>query len=506
MGESNNHNNNNNENDIKKDNIEDNNIIDNDSKNNEGSDNEDLESDNEELDNEDSDNEGSDNEESDNENNLLPLILGSNFINILNNNTQLININELYNKDLNDNIKEEHQVFGRHLPLIVYGKLNSLTDDKRDLLLDLNFHFKKLDKIIDCINNLTQEAELKQKEANSLIKEIETNVNKLTGEDIIHLIEEDITTLDDLIYVAKKYGNKDPIKKFSVDVKILYKIIDPLEKLKNTIGMNEIKDQLVDQILTSLQGLYDEDLMFHTVIKGPPGVGKTMLAKIIGEIYNHMGVLKNNSDKLNFVIAKRSDLVGKYLGHTAVKTQNLIDKCDGGVLFIDEVYSLGNNEKKDSFAKECIDTINLNLTEKKNFICIIAGYPEEIENCFFSYNPGLKRRFPFSYEITGYSAIELTNILTSKIHLSNWELVNDIDIKVLEQFIEKNKDTFNHFGGDIDTLLLNIKIVHGRRIFGKDPTLKKKITLDDIKKGYDKMMLSKTKNDDNEIKYSHMYS
>jgi SpoVK/Ycf46/Vps4 family AAA+-type ATPase len=220
----------------------------------------------------------------------------------------------------------------------------------------------------------------------------------------------------------------------------------------------------------------------------------------------NMGVLKNNSDKLNFVIAKRSDLVGKYLGHTAVKTQNLIDKCDGGVLFIDEVYSLGNNEKKDSFAKECIDTINLNLTEKKNFICIIAGYPEEIENYFFSYNPGLKRRFPFSYEITGYSAIELTNILTSKIHLSNWELVNDIDIKVLEQFIEKNKDTFNHFGGDIDTLLLNIKIVHGRRIFGKDPTLKKKITLDDIKKGYDKMMLSKTKNDDNEIKYSHMYS
>jgi len=78
------------------------------------------------------------------------------------------------------------------------------------------------------------------------------------------------------------------------------------------------------------------------------------------------------------VVARRSDLVAGFLGQTAMKTQEVIDSAKGGVLLIDEAYSLGNEEKKDSFAKECIDTINQNLTEGKgDFICIIAGYKEE---------------------------------------------------------------------------------------------------------------------------------
>ena len=127
------------------------------------------------------------------------------------------------------------------------------------------------------------------------------------------------------------------------------------------------------------------DDMLHTVITGSPGTGKTELGKILGKVYKAMGVLSNGT----FHIAKRSDLIGRFQGHTAVKTQEFIDKCKGGVMFIDEAYSLGNKEQRDTFSKECIDTINQNLTERRDFLCIIAGYRKELNKCFFAYNPGL---------------------------------------------------------------------------------------------------------------------
>lgn len=314
-------------------------------------------------------------------------------------------------------------------------------------------------------------------------------------------IKEDIKTLSDLIHVANKYGTPQQDMDSPINTKILYDLINPLQELNKIIGMTDIKNQIVDQILTSMQFLYDGDISFHTVITGPPGVGKTMLAKSLAEIYLKMGLLKN--EKFVFKIAKRSDLIGKYLGHTSIKTQEFIDNCEGGVMFIDEVYSLGSQDKKDNFSKECIDTLNLNLTEKKNFICIIAGYPNEIEDCFFSFNEGLKRRFPFRYDIQNYTSNELSQIFAKKIMDCNWKM--DFEISKLEKFIDNNKDNFKYFGGDIDNLILNCKTVHSRRIFGKDRSLMKILTYDDIVNGYNKMMLFKI-NKESKPTYSYMYS
>lgn len=316
------------------------------------------------------------------------------------------------------------------------------------------------------------------------------------GKELITITRE-IKCLTDLIEIGKMY---DFTKRYNIDCKTLNKLVEPLTELKNMIGMDTVKDDIVDHILFRIQKLEttNNDMM-HTVIQGPPGVGKTELAKIIGKIYLSMGVLKNEK----FVKATRGDLIGKFLGHTAKATQKVIDESMGGVLFIDEVYSLGNSEKRDSFSKECIDTLNENLTDKKNeFVCIIAGYKDEINSCFFSYNPGLERRFPVRFTIDEYKPEELYLIFKKKVVEAEWTL--DDNVKV-DFFIDNHKE-FKYFGGDMELLFTRCKRSHSRRIFGQDDKLKKIINMTDVKNGFKSFKLHRNdkKKDENDA-WKSMY-
>ncbi len=242
--------------------------------------------------------------------------------------------------------------------------------------------------------------------------------------------------------------------------------------------METVKQDMVDHILFRIQKLDNshQDMM-HTVIQGPPGVGKTEVAKIIGKVYLAMGILKNDK----FVKARRSDLIAGYLGQTAKATQKIIDSAIGGILFIDEVYSLGNAEKRDSFSKECIDTINENLTEKKtDFICIIAGYKDEIDSCFFAYNSGLERRFPVRFTIEAYKPEELFLIFKKKVTDLGWTV--DSTIKV--DFFKDNMDSFKYYGGDIEVLFSRCKRAHSRRVFTSKEIEKKNLTNTDLQRGF----------------------
>jgi len=300
-------------------------------------------------------------------------------------------------------------------------------------------------------------------------------------------INKDVKNINDLIELGKMY---DPNKKirYNIDLFTLSKLVDPLEKLNEMIGLNNIKENIVGQIIYHMQSLDNNDDMMHTVIQGSPGVGKTMLGRILGDIYFNMGILKGNkkrtrngNEKYNFRIVKRSDLIGKYLGHTAVKTQKVIDSCEGGVLFIDEAYSLGNPEGRDTFSKECIDTLNQNLTEKKaNLLCIIAGYKDALENCFFAYNEGLSRRFTFRYTIEPYTDKELKQIFLKMINEIGWS-IDEKNIPI--EFFTDNYDSFKNMAGDVETLIFNCKIEHSKRVFCK-PEERKKLNYEDIKKGF----------------------
>jgi SpoVK/Ycf46/Vps4 family AAA+-type ATPase len=340
--------------------------------------------------------------------------------------------------------------------------------------------------------------------------------------EFLNIPEKDIESIDDLIEMGYQYHCKKRISYKGIDLKRLFNLIEPLTELKNMVGMKTVKESMIDQILFFLQKLNkkekcnicvncqnnlkcneiknENDDMLHTIITGPPGVGKTELGKILGKVYKAMGILS----KGHVMIAKRPDLIAKYLGQTAPKTQAFIDKCKGGVMFIDEAYSLGNPEGRDSFAKECLDTINQNLTEKRDFLCIIAGYEDSLESSFFSFNEGLKRRFSFKYTMDKYTGIELMEIFLIKIKKEDWSFVGDNND--LESFFKKNVESFPRFGGDVETLFLKVKIQHSRRVMFKDEDLRKKITMDDVKKGFDKFHSHRKTKDELPEKIITMYT
>jgi hypothetical protein len=150
----------------------------------------------------------------------------------------------------------------------------------------------------------------------------------------------------------------------------------------------------------------------------------------------------------------------------------------GGVLFLDEAYSLGSQEKRDSFSKEAIDMINQYLSERKNnFMFIIAGYQEDLEECFFSQNKGLKRRFHSFYNIEGYNASELCEIFLNKIYNCNY--YTNVSKEDLIKFFDDNKSNFKYFGGDIEKFFNEIKQQQSLRIFNNN-IYNNEIIYDDI--------------------------
>jgi hypothetical protein len=336
------------------------------------------------------------------------------------------------------------------------------------------------------------------------------------------IIDDEIKNIQDLIKLANKYETFNPTKKYTINLQKLHKIIPHLKELDTMTGMNDVKSGLITQLMYFLQG-FPCTHMLHTVIEGPPGVGKSCLGKILSKIYVDLECIKTDVKpesieeegpmnmikilsslkipedipKSKFKIVKRSDLIGQHVGHTAIKTQKIINECYGGVLFIDEAYSLAND---DGFSKECINTLNQNLSENGDkFICIIAGYSAALEG-FFAMNSGLSRRFPFRYSINKYSGKELYEMLIKKINNEKYTISVDFN---MEKFIDDNKDNFPNYGGDIETLFFHIKMEHSKRVFGKSITLRNIFTKDDIINGYNQLNKNKVKEDKS---YNHIYN
>lgn len=374
---------------------------------------------------------------------------------------------------------------------------------------------------------------------NTILKNNNLNDNLNKEKNVEYILKnplEKINNLDDLIKLAELAKIKETeLIRFEKPIQRLSLIIEPLKELRDVVGLEHIKNKLVDQIIYLVYHCDEKNPpMLHTIIDGPPGTGKTKIAWIIGKIISNIGYLKKvkpkTEEKMDFTsIAKlvkdtlvidfqpkpkednkkgivkyvtRADLVGGYLGQTAMKTQKAIDDASGGVLIVDEAYSLGGkrgSEDTDSYSQECIDTLVSNLSENRSFVCIILGYSEEINSSFISKNKGMESRFPFRYSIEKYSIDNLLDILKSKIIKEGYNFSDDI----FEKFKEKKPKDFKYLGRDMEILWFNIKMSYTKRLFVNSKS-EKNINKLDINNGLENFFNNRNKGKE-EIEYYKFY-
>ena len=190
------------------------------------------------------------------------------------------------------------------------------------------------------------------------------------------------------------------------------KIEDLLAELDTYIGLNVVKDEVHDLInmvqvykLREQHDLPTTDMSLHMVFTGNPGTGKTMMARMMARIYRSLGILS----KGQLVEVDRSGLVAGYVGQTALKTQKVIEKAMGGVLFVDEAYAL-NGRSENDFGQEAIDTILKAMEDHRDdLVVIVAGYTDLMDK-FIHSNPGLESRFNRFLLFEDYSLDELVAI------------------------------------------------------------------------------------------------
>lgn len=336
---------------------------------------------------------------------------------------------------------------------------DSFNDRKRKSKWDKNVYF-----IVPCINPLCDHREKSK------------NVRKFPN----HLYNNEKgykLTLDDLIELGKCYHCKEQIKFKSMYLFKLCKLVPSLTKLKNMVGLDNIKKRLVKNIIKFLMNVdSDKFELLHTIIGGPPGVGKTTFVHILADIYLKLEILS----KGHVVEAKASDLIGKYVGHTAIETETKIEEAVGGILLIDEFYTLGG-KNNGGFSKECIDTLNRNMTERSDWILIGVGYMDQIISNVLDKNKGMESRFKFYFTIDPYTELELKEIFKRHVKELNWNL--DISEKNLDNFFTKNYSKFQSYGRDIQKLLDYSVDEYANRIVFDTTIAHRVLTLYDVEEG-----------------------
>ncbi len=185
-----------------------------------------------------------------------------------------------------------------------------------------------------------------------------------------------------------------------------------LRELDSLVGLTEVK-RLVREIQAYItiqarrarEGLVGEPMALHMIFRGNPGTGKTTVARLLGRIFREGGVLPRG----HVVEVERADLVGEYVGHTAQKTREQVRRALGGILFIDEAYSLARGGDRD-FGREAIDTLVKAMEDhQRELVLILAGYRREMHQ-FLLANPGLWSRFPLQLDFPDYTLDELLAI------------------------------------------------------------------------------------------------
>jgi SpoVK/Ycf46/Vps4 family AAA+-type ATPase len=266
-----------------------------------------------------------------------------------------------------------------------------------------------------------------------------------------------------------------------------------MKKLEELIGLENVKNQIKEHIsyidflkLRKEKGLQDEEtISLHSVFTGNPGTGKTTVVKLLGKIYKKMGLLS----KGHVHEVDRADLVGEYIGQTAPKIKDNIEKARGGILFIDEAYALARTDDTKDFGREVIEIIIKEMSDGPGDIAIMAaGYPKEMQS-FVDFNPGLKSRFKYYFHFEDYTPDELIKIAefaAKKRHII-------IDGKAMEYInkllVEAYRNRDRSFGNarfayaliDEGKMNLGLRLIKDPDVKNMDQDTLSTITYDDVK-------------------------
>ncbi|WP_313559137.1 AAA family ATPase [Ruminiclostridium cellobioparum] len=270
--------------------------------------------------------------------------------------------------------------------------------------------------------------------------------------------------------------NQDKLKD---DIRTLQELLNDLDEL---IGLGNVKEKvynLIDyqkvQKMRRDKNLQTTKSTLHLAFTGNPGTGKTTVARIVGRIYKQIGLLS----KGHFVEVSRTDLIAGYQGQTALKVKKVIEKAKGGVLFIDEAYSITENDHSDSYGRECLTELTKALEDyRDDLVVIVAGYTEPMKK-FFDSNPGLKSRFNTFIEFEDYKATELEEILITMCRNNDYVLSEELRINIryfLEKQVSNKNENFAN-GRMVRNIYDDLVMNHARRVVDIDDVSREDLSL-----------------------------